>query len=211
MTTRESIEAVGKTLCERGNTSDAAGVVELYAARWSRRNSAVLAGHAGRWRRRHLSDDPRSRGSGRFGSRSRSHLCYSSRGRRCSGHFDWQVHGCLEARRKRKLVLAPRHLELRCLAARADTPSSTVQRDYRPHWIACPVSSAGGGAKTMPASSSAANAPRGRDKRPCGRPSEAPGRRCAPLCDAPASRRRARLARNLGGPSNGVDNPAGQY
>ena len=28
---------------------------------------------------------------------------------------------------------------------------------------------------------------------------------------APASRRRARLARNLRGPSNGVDNPAGQY
>ncbi len=30
MTTRESVEAVGKTLCERGNAGNAAGVVELY-------------------------------------------------------------------------------------------------------------------------------------------------------------------------------------
>ncbi len=30
MTTRESIEAVGKTLCERGNAGNAAGVAELY-------------------------------------------------------------------------------------------------------------------------------------------------------------------------------------
>ena len=30
MTTRESIEAVGKTLCDRGNAGDAAGVAKLY-------------------------------------------------------------------------------------------------------------------------------------------------------------------------------------
>ncbi len=30
MTTRESIEAVGKTLCERANAGNAAGVAELY-------------------------------------------------------------------------------------------------------------------------------------------------------------------------------------
>ncbi len=90
--------------------------------------------------------------------------------------------------------------------------TSTVQWNYRPHWIACPVSSAGGGATARPAHRrGAANAPRGRDKRPCGRPSEAPGRRCATPCDAPASRRRTRLARNLGGSSNGVDNSTGQY
>ncbi len=46
---------------------------------------------------------------------------------------------------------------------------------------------------------------------PIGRPSEAPGRRCATPCDAPASRRRTRLARKPEGPSKGIVTSARVY
>ncbi len=101
-----------------------------------------------------------------------------------------------------------------CADTRRGNRPSTVQRDYRPHWIACPVPSATRRCEGDAGASSMRRQryPRGRDKRRSRAALRGPWPSPAhPLLIAPASRRRTRLARNLGGPSNGVENSTGQY